>query len=302
MSRKDKSEYKIIWIVMIMIVPLFGGTLYLMFRLQSSVERFQRRFSKYDAQAFTVLKQDGDVFEKLRADDVDIAVQSQYLIDTIGYPVYQNTYAEYIPSGEQYFIRLTEELKRAEHYIFLEYFIIAKGIMWDTILGILKDKVNKGVDVRVIYDDMGCMFSLPDKYFKTLAKMGIRSIAFNPFRPFWTTLQNNRDHRKIAVIDGKVAFTGGINLADEYINAKKRFGHWKDSAVMLRGDAVRSFTVMFLNMWDSLYNCEENFYDFLSTDSEPEINKYGSGYVQPYCDSPVDNEYVGENIYLQIIN
>lgn len=302
-NRKDKPGYKVTWIVMIMVFPLFGGILYLIFRLQSSVEHLQRKFLKYDLQARSLLKQDDNILKSLYDENKDIAVQAQYLINKTGYPIYQNTDVEYMSSGEAYFKCLTDELKKAERFIFLEYFIISHGIMWDTIFGILKEKVKAGVDVRIIYDDMGCMFSLPDKYYRTLSKMGIKCMAFNPFRPFWTTLQNNRDHRKIVVIDGNIAFTGGINLADEYINAIRRFGHWKDSAVMLRGEGARSFTVMFLNMWDSICKSEENFNDFLIQKNDIICNNNDkNGYVQPYCDSPVDNEYVGENIYLQVIN
>ncbi len=303
MNRKDKPAYKLTWIIMIMAVPLFGGILYLMFRLQSSVERLQRRFSKYDVQALSLLKQDDGILRKLREENGDIAVQAQYLIGRSGYPIYGNTDVEFMPSGEVYFLRLTEELKKAERFIFLEFFIISSGVMWEEILDILRKKVKSGVEVRVIYDDMGCMFSLPLKYYRKLNALGIKCLAFNPFRPFWTTLQNNRDHRKIVVIDGVTAFTGGINLADEYINAIKRFGHWKDSAVMLHGEGVRSFTVMFLNMWDSVSKSEENFNDFLLPEnygSKCDFDK--NGYVHPYCDSPVDNEYIGENVFLQIIN
>lgn len=300
---KNKPGYKVTWIVMIMIFPLFGGILYLMFHLQSSVERFQRKYSIYDKQALSLLKQDEIILKKIREENSDIATQTQYLIDTTGYPIYQNTDIEYIPSGEAYFERLIKELKKAERFIFLEYFIISRGIMWDTILELLQEKVKAGVEIRIVYDDMGCMFSLPDKYYRTLNQMGIKCYAFNPFRPFWTTLQNNRDHRKLVVIDGIIAFTGGINLADEYINAIRRFGHWKDSAVMLRGDAVRSFTVMFLNMWDSICKCEENFNDYLYQKNDLIIfSKENNEYVQPYCDSPVDHEYVGENVFLQVIN
>lgn len=302
-NRKDKPAYKLTWIIMIMAVPLFGGILYLMFRLQSSVERLQRRFSKYDVQALSLLKQDDDILQKLREGNRDIAVQAQYLISRSGYPIYGNTDVEFMPSGEAYFLRLTEELKRAERFIFLEFFIISSGVMWEGILDILKEKVKSGVEVRLIYDDMGCMFSLPHKYYRKLNALGIKCLAFNPFRPFWTTLQNNRDHRKLVVIDGVTAFTGGINLADEYINAIKRFGHWKDSAVMLHGEGVRSFTVMFLNMWDSVSKSEENFNDFLLPENKESYRDFvKNGYVHPYCDSPVDNEYIGENVFLQIIN
>lgn len=166
------------------------------------------------------------------------AVQSRYIQGHAYFPPYKNTVVEYLPVGEIKFQRLKEELKKAQRYIFLEYFIIEEGVMWNSILDILKEKVNEGVDVRVIYDDVGCLFKLPYRYDKTLEKMGIKCSIFNPLIPLLTPRLNNRDHRKIVIIDGHTGFTGGINLADEYINEYVRFGHWKDAAIMLKGEAV----------------------------------------------------------------
>jgi cardiolipin synthase len=160
-NRRDKPGYKVTWIVLILIFPLFGGVLYLMFRLQSSVERLHRKFAKYDIQAQSILKQDEELFKKIKKESSDIAVQAQYICKTVGYPIYRNTEVEYLSSGENYFKRLTEELEKAKRFIFLEYFIISPGIMLDTILGILKEKVAAGVDVRIIYDDMGCVLLYP---------------------------------------------------------------------------------------------------------------------------------------------
>ena len=198
---------------------------------------------------------------------------------------------------------LVQELENAKHYIFIEYFIINDGIMWQTILEVLERKAAQGVDVRLLYDDFGCLVTLPHKYYETLRGKGIRCEVFNPFRPFLNIIQNNRNHRKLCIIDGHTGFTGGINLADEYINRKKRFGHWKDTAVLLKGEAVWNMTVMFLQMWQVVTRAK----------GEIEYEKYmphvyhpqpfaGDGYVQPFCDSPLDNEVVSENVYLNIIN
>lgn len=196
-----------------------------------------------------------------------------------------------------------EELKKAERYIFLEYFIIAEGKMWNAVTDILRQKAGEGVDVRVIYDDMGCIMLLPQNYARKLNAMGIRCQVFNRFIPVLSARLNNRDHRKIGIIDGKVAFTGGVNFADEYINEYERFGHWKDNAVMLRGDAAWSMTVMFLTMWDYLDTHGESVQSYAHyRPQEPVKDENASGWVQPYTDTPLDSEAVGETIYLNMIH
>ena len=196
---------------------------------------------------------------------------------------------------------MLEELEKAEHYIFLEYFIIEEGQMWDPILEILRRKAAQGVDVRVLYDDLGCIFKLPDGYDKLLESYGIRACVFNPFIPVLNLRMNNRDHRKICVIDGHTGFTGGINLADEYINVRELHGHWKDTAIMLKGDAVWSLTVMFLTMWDFVKG-EKSDYELYRPQIHQNVQYPHDGLVQPFTDNPLDNEPVGENVYLNMIN
>ena len=229
------------------------------------------------------------------------AAQMRYLQNHAGFPVYTDSQTLYLSPGEKKFDCLLQELKKAQRYIFLEYFIIQEGCMWNSILEILKEKAAQGVKVRVLYDDIGCFLKLPQDYDSQLRSMGIDCRVFNRFKPVLTSMQNNRDHRKIAVIDGKVAFTGGINLADEYINAIERFGHWKDASVMVSGKAAWSFTLMFLQMWELTTGEDEDYaqYDpWVLTDCPVQA----SGFVQPYADSPMDKENVGEQVYLQIIN
>lgn len=173
--------------------------------------------------------------------------------------------------------------------------------MWNNILEILKQKAAQGVLVRLIYDDMGCFLTLPKDYPAQLRKCGIQCVVFNPFRPLLSAKQNNRDHRKIAVIDGKVAFTGGINLADEYINAIEKHGHWKDAAIMLEGRAAWSFTLIFLQMWELCTHTGESYADYYPWKKQ-DCPITASGFVQPYADSPMDTEHVGEHVYLQILN
>jgi cardiolipin synthase len=220
-----------------------------------------------------------------------------------GFPVYSNTRQVYLDSGESYFKKVLEELEKAQHYIFLEFFILKEGHMLNSIMEILSRKAQNGLDVRVMYDDLGCFFTLPQDYPERLARQGIKCFAFNPVKPVVSTLQNNRDHRKIISIDGKVAFTGGLNLADEYINIVERFGHWKDSAIMLEGDGAWSLTLIFLQMWN-LSN-KENKDDYASFFPWKEGSIKGDeswGFVQPYADSPFDHEFVGEHVYIKIIN
>ena len=227
------------------------------------------------------------------------AKQLQYLKNNTPFPVYDNTQTEYFPSGAQMLPALLRDIQSAKRYVFLEYFIIAPGVMWDSVLEALLDRVKAGLDVRVIYDDVGSLPTLPPVYAKKLRRMGIRCERFNPFHPFLTSTQNNRDHRKIAVIDGEIAYTGGVNLADEYIGKKIKYGEWKDSAIRLQGGGAWGLTVMFLQMW-SLLSHQEEAYESYKPD--PALQQTpATGWVQPYSDSPMTGEDVGEQIYLRII-
>ena len=196
-------------------------------------------------------------------------------------------------------VTILEEIKKAERYIFIEFFIIATGKMWDPMLELLRQKAAAGVDVRVVYDDFGCITRLPMGYAKKLREMGIRAHAFNPYIPILSARLNNRDHRKLLIIDGKAAFTGGVNLADEYINEYKRFGHWKDCGILVRGKAVWSMTVMFLSLWGYVDRSEEDVSRFRADYPE---KRGGTGFLQPFADSPLDNEDVGATILQSVIS
>lgn len=298
-SRRDKGAYKLTWVFIILLFPLFGGLFYLMFSFQST---FRASSKKVDS----ITKRTNHFFS-LPGTDADIAkndlpnacVTIGYMQNYMDFPVYSSDITDYLSPGEKMFERLLCELEKAENYIFLEYFIIQEGKMWNAILNILEKKVKEGVKVRIIYDDMGCFFILPKGYSKKLESLGIECVVFNPFRPFLSTIQNNRDHRKIAVIDGKVAFTGGINLADEYINVIEKHGHWKDCGILVTGKAAWGLTVIFLQMWELCKNTKEDYSLYYPGDNFE--NKTG-GYIIPYSDSPLDNENVGEHVYLHIIN
>ena len=302
-NRKINPSYKLAWTMLILCLPVFGLVLYLVFGQSRVATYMENRFADMLDQTRDYLVEDEGIHERLEAEDPSICVQSDYIRNNSGYPAYENTTAEYFQVGDDMFPVLVRELEQAKHYIFIEYFIIHDGVMWQTILDILERKVKEGVDVRLLYDDMGCLTTLPHKYYEQLRAKGIKCEVFNPFRPFLNIIQNNRDHRKFCIIDGYVGFTGGINMADEYINQKKRFGHWKDTAVMLKGEAVWNMTAMFLHMWSVVTRSKEKveFENYLPHTYHP--GEFESdGYIQPFCDSPLDNETVGENVYLNIIN
>ena len=301
LNNRSNPSYKIAWIIPIFLFPIFGGLFYLLFGGSALTRRQKRRMEQVGDTYIRTLTRNSTVVQSLKEENMNAYHQSHYISEYAYSPIYQNTYSEYYPIGEAQFASMIQELKQAKHYIFLEYFIIREGKMWNTILDILVEKARSGVDVRVIYDDFGCMMTLPYHYPKKLEALGIQCCIFNPFVPILSKKFNNRDHRKITVIDGHTGFIGGINLADEYINAFERFGHWKDSAVMLKGDAVWNLTVMFLSVWDYLKNVQSDFAAY-----RPEVyqeEQYQSdGYVQPFDDSPLDHETVGETVYLNLIN
>lgn len=300
-SKKDKGAYKTAWIFLILTFPLFGGLMYLLVHSQATTRWVAKEIRRSEEKAAPLYRLPGDGYAQAEAAIGDRFPQVRYLQNFMGFPIYTHTATTYYSPGEEMFAALLPELEKAEHYIFLEFFIIHEGVMWDSILEILKRKAKQGVTVRLIYDDMGCFLLLPTDYPKQLEQMGISCIKFNPFRPFLSAIQNNRDHRKIISIDGKVAFTGGINLADEYINAIERFGHWKDSAIKVEGEAAWSFTLMFLQMWDACRRENEDFSRYYPWQTNP-CPVIGDGFVQPYMDSPMDTENVGEHVYLQILN
>lgn len=300
-SDRTNPAYKIAWIIPILLFPIFGGLFYLLLGSNKLSKRSKRKLRSIQEKMTELLGQNESVIQEIALKDIRAANQSRYIEKYSFCPVYQNTTSKYLTPGEKMFERLLEELKRAKHYIFLEYFIIENGKMWDSILDILTEKTRQGLDVRVIYDDVGCLMKLPYGYEKHLEKLGIKCCVFNPFVPVLSTRMNNRDHRKIAIIDGHTAFTGGVNLADEYINAKERFGHWKDSAILIQGDAVWSFTVMFLSLWGNQKKTEEDYEPYRPL-TQPEEGVTSDGYVQPFGDSPLDDESIGETIYLNLLS
>ncbi len=296
-NRRMDPGYKIGWIILILFAPFFGGLFYLLCGGNGPSRRLRRKLEGMNKHMADALSPDKKA-QTLSPFGPDAVNQSRYLEEYAHCPLYANTMTRYFPVGDDAFAPMLAELRRAEKYIFLEYFIITPGTFWNCVLEILEEKVAAGVDVRVIYDDVGSLTTLPRDFAQQLERKGIQCRAFNRFVPVLSVRLNNRDHRKLCIIDGKAAFTGGINLADEYINQKERYGHWKDSAVLVKGDAAWSMTVMFLTMWEYICSRRENLSAYRPLTSPGAAE----GWVQPYADSPLDSEPVGETVYLNLIS
>ncbi len=297
-GRLDASA-KLTWLLVIMLTPVFGSLLYLFTKSDLGHRTLRNRAAKMMEQTKDILNTSTATMERLEQQAPGTASLARYLDRCGSFPVYENTSVTYFPLGEKKFEELLRQLEKAERFIFLEYFIVEEGLMWGRILEILARKAAQGVDVRVMYDGTCELSTLPRDYPKRLRKLGIRCKTFAPITPFVSTHYNYRDHRKILVIDGHTAFTGGVNLADEYINHIVKHGHWKDTAIMLQGDAARSFTLMFLQMW----YLDEITPDFSVLSEIPTSTvSQAKGFVIPYGDCPVDADHVGEQVYIDILN
>lgn len=290
-------SYKIGWILLIAVLPILGGLMYVIFGNKRPTKNMREMLRAQLEKSAEYLGTQESITGEL---DGEAAGLFKYLEGSAGYPTAKNTTVRYYRVGEEMYADLLPELEKAEKFIFLEYFIIRPGEMWDGVLEILKRKAAAGVDVRIIYDDMGCIDILPANYNATLESWGIRTMAFNRFVPAVSLVMNNRDHRKITVIDGKVGFTGGINISDEYINVKERFGHWKDTGLMLKGPGVFNLTLMFLEMWNAFNKDGDRYAEFIP-DSFEECGSADDGYVLSFSDSPLDNESVGESVYTDML-
>ncbi len=296
-------DYKLTWIILLLISPIFGFLMFVLFGAKQVPKALRVRDVALQKSMKRYLEKDTEIGKEIQTADPIAFKQSTYISNISEFPVYKKTKTTYFALGEDQFESMKIQLKKANRFIFMEFFIIDKGVMWNEILNILKEKVDQGVDVRLLYDDFGCISKLDPDYDKELNKMGIRTKVFNPIKPKLAIQMNNRDHRKIVVVDGKIAMTGGINLADEYINKKVRFGHWKDSGCLIEGPATWSFTLMFLQFWN--YDeplGKKDDYELYRMPSEYFKNNEDDGYVQPFSDSPTDDENVGEFTHINIIN
>lgn len=290
---------KITWLIVVMLLPVFGVLLYWYTRSDIGHRALKKRVDQIITETMESIPQSEEAAAHLAEENPGAAALAHYMHRSGCHPVYENTAVTFFPLGEDKFQEMLKQLEAARHFIFMEYFIVDEGLMWGKVLEILARKAAEGVDVRIMYDGI-CEFALlPRDYPKRLRALGIQCKVFAPVSPFISTCYNYRDHRKILVIDGHTAFNGGVNLADEYINRKVKFGHWKDTAVMLKGEAVRSFTLMFLQMW-GIGEKKEEYAQFLSYPAFPVEG--ARGYVIPYGDCPLDEDKLGERVYMDILN
>ena len=305
LNSESAEVYKLTWIFFVFALPILGILLYLLIANKATSKRNRKRVQKYlhpiqNVPSLPETKKElGERFPYFTG-------LASYLETVSRGGVHQQTSVHYYGLVDDAFQPILEELKKAKHYIFMEFFIVGEGKFFGSIVEILKEKAKAGVDVRVIYDDVGSLSSIPYGYDEKLRKEGIKCVIYNKFRPFMDIRMNNRDHRKIMVIDGHTCFTGGFNIADEYINAEERFGHWKDNAILIKGRAVENFTTMFLALWNSISPLKEEI-DKSYYASEKFIDEIGGfpasdGFVQPYTSLPFDGQAVGERVYINICN
>ncbi len=298
-SRLDPTA-KITWLIVIMMVPVFGVLLFWYTQSETGHRAEKKRVEDILEATKEMLPQDEAAVRALERENPGEAALAHYFMKSGSFPVFADTSVTFFPLGEDKFAEMLKQLEQAKQYIFMEYFIVEEGLMWGRILEILAKKAREGVEIRVMYDGT-CEFStLPRNYPKKLRKLGIRCKAFSPMSPFLSTHYNYRDHRKILVIDGHTAFTGGVNLADEYINHIEKYGHWKDTAIMLKGGAAKSFALMFLQMWN-LTERHESYGKYLNVPAAVPVRRAG-GCVIPYGDCPLDANKVGERVYMDILN
>ncbi|HCA21501.1 MAG TPA: cardiolipin synthase, partial [Lachnospiraceae bacterium] len=313
-SPKTMREYQTEWIIVILLFPFFGVPFYMVCGDQRQGRRYAKRVEDAKAKYSTFHNQDMNIMDELYKLDSRLHSTSTYLMRSQGYPIYKNTSVTYLSSGEEQYEELLKAMKKAKHYIFMEYFMIERTGVWNSVLEVLKAKAEEGVEVRILYDDLGCITWLPKRYDRTLNSMhkNIHCKKFNRVKPLFTMLTNNRDHRKMTIIDGYIAFTGGINLADRYVNVNSPFGRWKDAGVKLEGEAVQNFTLMYLEMWESM-KMGRSSRKIETPEEMKKINSYlphffhesefvNDGYVQPFGDEPFDNVPLSENAYLELIN
>ena len=297
-SKNINSAMKMPWIMLIMAFPVMGLCMYLLFELLGD-PGVGKRLRKVRGH---LRRDDADpVEQKLKqigACAPDAENQFRYVWNTAGYPVYSNTRVDYYPQASGAFSDMKKELEKAERFIFMEYFIVENGASFRELEEILIRKAAAGVEVRILYDDFGSVATVGRGFAKRLQQQGIRCYAFNPALPILNLFMNHRDHRKITVIDGKVGFTGGYNLADEYFDLIRPYGIWKDTGIRLEGEAVRSLTSIFLELWYVQTGEQKPADEYLNVFHSVEAE----GFVQPFADNPLEETRVAESVYMNLIN
>ena len=319
-SQHRSATIRMTWIIVILAFPVFGVTMYLMIGLNGSTHAMRKRYDDIDRRLLPLLPDNESQQKELRQAVPAFSNIARYLKKYAGCPVWKNTAVTYYPDAAEGLEAQLADLKKAEKFIFMEYHAIEDKISFRKIVNVLREKVQEGVEVRIFYDDIGSLGFINMDFVKRMEALGIHCRVFNPVGPWVNLFLNNRDHRKITVIDGKVGFTGGYNLADEYFHITSPYGFWKDTGVRLEGPAVRSLTVIFLEMWNAVTKNDEDDADFsrylppspgesasaapsgVSADekSAPVAPAASRSFVQPYADSPLDEEHVGENVYMSL--
>ena len=295
---KMNPSFKLPWVILVMAVPVVGAPLYILFAKSKQSRRISKRFKNYRTLMRNTLPNPDDPLDEIDSRDPQMGKLMRYVRHTAYAPVYRNTSSKYFSSGEEFFSAILEEVAKAEKFVFLEYFILEEGRMLNSVLDILKEKRDKGVRVRIMYDDIGSINKLPKHYDRFLESLGFEVSVFNRMKPSLDAFLNYRDHRKILVVDGNVGFTGGINLADEYINEVERFGHWKDTGVMIRGEAVTKLTETFLQLWH--FSKGENTIDYSDYASTEKAES--DGFVQPFSDGPSTDDQTTELCFMGLAN
>lgn len=303
-SRHITATMKMPWVVLIASFPVFGVAFYLLVGINGGTKRMRKRYEEVDGFLLPNLPENRNVYEAEKLLHPAAAGISSYIYSKSGYPLYQNTDVLYFDDAAKALDAQLEDLSKAEHFIFMEYYAIEDKESWQRIEELLVRKVQEGVEVRVFYDDLGSIGFITTDFVEKLKAKGIDCRVFNPFMPGLNIFLNNRDHRKLTVVDGKVAYTGGYNLANEYFNVTHPYGKWKDTGIRLEGDAVRSFTIAFLEMWNAVKEraktgIRKELSDYLV---DYDYHAKQEGFIQPYADQPMDNEQLGEEVYISIIN
>jgi cardiolipin synthase A/B len=304
-SMHKTSTMKMPWVVLIASLPVFGVAFYLMVGMNGGTKRMRKRYQAVDDVLLPHLPENADVQEQEKMVFPAAATISSYIYSRSDYPVYQNTDVTYYSDAAKALEAQLKDLAQAEKFIFMEYYAIEDKEAWKMVEDVLAERAAHGVEVRVFYDDLGSIGFITTDFAQKLERRGIACRVFNPFMPGLNLFLNNRDHRKITVVDGKVAYTGGYNLANEYFNMTHPYGRWKDSGIRLEGDAVRSFTVAFLEMWNAVKDrakkggIRKELSNYL-IDYDYEAKQHG--FIQPYADQPMDDEQIGEDVYISIIN
>ena len=298
-TQRDESSYKLLWVIVILSMPIFGTFLYFWLGNKNTSKKLKKKL-KQSSSLLQKLPDDESLeyIENIKKQNLRIGQTLEHVSHTAGFPIVKNDTSKYYSFGEKMFMDMCEDLNKAEKYIYVEYFIIQSGKFWNALSSIMAQKVKEGVDVRVIYDDLGSIktFSVTDII--ELSKKGIKCIPFNPFL-FIKSQLNNRDHRKIMVIDGKIAYSGGINLADEYVNEKELYGKWKDIGFRISGEAVRSYEYMFAEFWNAFSNDKISINDI---DASVEDKQKENGYILPYYDSPMNDEHISNELFAEILS